>query len=82
MNLLRTVIMVTRDPEKAKATDEALTDLRATARASSYTWFKDMDWLDRDMIVALITLLERWSEGGNVPLLSSRHPKPRRTGPV
>lgn len=62
MNLLRTVIMVTRGPEAA-ATAVDLADLRATARASSYTWFQDRAWLDQDMIVALITLLERWSAG-------------------
>lgn len=62
MNLLRTVIMVTRSPEAA-ATAVDLADLRATARASSYTWFQDRAWLDQDMIVALITLLERWSAG-------------------
>jgi hypothetical protein len=62
MNLLRTVIMVTRDPEAA-ATAVDLADLRATARASSYTWFQDRAWLDQDMIVALITLLDRWSAG-------------------
>lgn len=62
MNLLRTVIMVTRGPETA-ATAVDLADLRATAQASSYTWFQDRAWLDQDMIVALITLLERWSAG-------------------
>ena len=62
MNLLRTVIMVTRDPEAA-ATAADLTDLRATARASSYAWFQDRAWLDQYMILALITLLERWSAG-------------------
>lgn len=60
MNLLRTVIMVTRGPDDA-ATAVDLADLRATARASSYTWFQDRGWLDQDMILALITLLERWS---------------------
>lgn len=62
MNLLRTVIMVTRPPE-ASLTAADLADLRATARASSYTWFHDRNWLDQEMILALITLLERWSAG-------------------
>lgn len=62
MNLLRTVIMVTRDPEVAE-TSAALADLRSMARASSYTWFHDRAWLDQEMILALITLLERWSTG-------------------
>lgn len=62
MNLLRTVIMVTRDPEAAE-TSAALADLRSMARASSYTWFHDRGWLDQEMVLALITLLERWSAG-------------------
>lgn len=62
MNLLRTVIMVTRDPEAA-ATSADLADLRSMARASSYTWFHDRGWLDEEMVLALITLLERWSAG-------------------
>ncbi len=62
MNLLRTVIMVTRDPEAA-ATSLDLADLRSMARTSSYTWFHDNGWLDQEMVLALITLLERWSAG-------------------
>lgn len=62
MNLLRTVIIVTRDPEAA-ATSADLTDLRSMVRASSYTWFHDRGWLDQEMTLALITLLERWSAG-------------------
>lgn len=62
MNLLRTVIMVTRDPE-ATETSADLADLRSMARASSYTWFHDRGWLDEEMVLALITLLERWSAG-------------------
>ena len=62
MNLLRAVIMVTRDPEAA-ATSLDLADLRSMARASSYTWFHDRGWLDQEMVLALITLLERWSAG-------------------
>jgi hypothetical protein len=62
MNLLRTVIMVTRDPEAA-ATSADLADLRSVARTSSYTWFHDRGWLDQKMVLALITLLERWSAG-------------------
>ena len=62
MNLLRTVIMVTRDPEAA-ATSADLADLRSMTRASSYTWFHDRGWLDEEMVLALITLLERWSAG-------------------
>ena len=62
MNLLRGIIMVTRPPEIA-ATANGLADLRSAARASSYAWFHDRSWLDEELIVALITLLERWSAG-------------------
>lgn len=62
MNLLRTVIMVTRDPEAA-VTSTDLADLRSMTRASSYTWFHDRGWLDEKMVLSLITLLERWSAG-------------------
>ena len=62
MNLLRTVILVTRDPEAAAASAD-LGDLRSIARASSYTWFNDRGWLDEEMVLGLITLLERWSAG-------------------
>ncbi|MBB3355565.1 hypothetical protein FHT70_005528 [Rhizobium sp. BK049] len=62
MNLLRVVIMVTRAPATdGTATD--LADLRSSARPSSYTWFHERSWLDREMVVALITLLERWNAG-------------------
>ena len=60
MNLLRTVIMVTRAPDAAAATND-LADLRSSTRASTYAWFHEKSWLDQEMIVALITLLERWS---------------------
>ena len=63
MNLLRTVIIVTRDPEVG-TTSEDLDKLRSPEKASSYTWFQYEGWLDQEMTLALITLLERWSEGG------------------
>lgn len=61
MNLMRVIIAVTRAPAADRTTSD-LTELR-TAQPSNYTWFHDRGWLDRDMIVALITLLERWSAG-------------------
>ena len=61
MNLLRMVIMVTRAPDAATSTND-LSDLRSS-RASTYAWFHEKSWLDQDMILALITLLERWSAG-------------------
>lgn len=62
MNLLRTIIMVTRPPEGAGTAND-LADLRDPRRASSYSWFHEKSWLDLEMIVALITMLERWSAG-------------------
>ena len=62
MNLLRFVIMVTRDPGSAETAAD-LADLRTTARVNSYSWFYEKGWLDKEMVVTLITLLERWSAG-------------------
>ena len=60
MNLLRTVIMVTRAPDETNtATD--IGELRNSSQTNSFTWFHDKDWLDLEMILAFITLLERWS---------------------
>ena len=61
MNLMRVVITVTRAPATDSTTAD-LTELRS-AEPSTYTWFYDRGWLDRDMIVALTTLLVRWSAG-------------------
>ena len=60
MNLLRAVILVTRTPETAMTAND-LADLRNMFRTSSYAWFHERSWLDQEMILALITLLERWS---------------------
>lgn len=62
MNLLRTVIMVTRAPTADVAAMD-LADLRSSTHPSSYTLFLDRGWLDREMVAALVTLLERWSAG-------------------
>ena len=62
MNLLRAVIMVTRAPNTA-ATSNDLVDLRNFFRTNSYAWFHASSWLDQEMILALITLLHRWSSG-------------------
>ena len=60
MNLIRTVIMVTRAPDAAATTND-LADLRIAAKVNSYAWFHEKSWLDQEMVFALITLLERWS---------------------
>ena len=64
MNLLRAVIMVTRAPDTA-ATANDLVDLRNPFRTSTYAWFHGKSWLDQEMILALITLLQRWSADPN-----------------
>lgn len=61
MNFMRVVITVTRAPAMDSTTGD-LTELRS-AEPSTYTWFHDRGWLDRDMVVALTTLLVRWSTG-------------------
>lgn len=60
MNLVRAVIMVTRSPNKDSTNDD-LVDLRSSTIANSYAWFHEKLWLDEEMIVVLITLLERWN---------------------
>ncbi len=63
MNLIRAVIMITRAPDiDGVAAD--LGELRSQT-ISTYSWFNGKGWLDRDMAVALMTLLERWSGGAN-----------------
>ena len=62
MNLLRSVILVTRDPESDQTTRD-INLLRNPAQLSTYSLFHEKDWLDRHMAFALVTLLERWSTG-------------------
>lgn len=66
MNLLRAVIIVTRSPE-AKATDRDLTDLRRSMNGSSYDWFHQRAWLDQDMVMAFMKLLEHWCSDAKRP---------------
>jgi hypothetical protein len=66
MNLLRVVIIATRSPDYAMA-DKDLTDLRHAAQASSYDWFHQRDWLDQNMVISLMTLLEHWCKKGQQP---------------
>lgn len=63
MNLIRAVIMITRAPDIDGAASD-LGELRSLT-ISTYAWFHDKNWLDQDMAVALMTLLERWSAGAN-----------------
>ncbi len=63
MNLIRAVIMITRAPDIDGVASD-LGELRSPT-ISTYSWFNGKDWLDRDMAVALMTLLERWSAGAN-----------------
>lgn len=63
MNLIRAVITITRAPDiDAAAAD--LGELRGPT-ISTYSWFNRKGWLDREMAVALMILLERWSAGAN-----------------
>ena len=62
MNLVRVVITVTRASNN-DSTNNDLADLRNATIESNYAWFHENSWLDQEMIIALITLLERWSAG-------------------
>ena len=63
MNIIRAVILITRAPD-IDSTASDLGELRSPT-ISTYSWFRDKNWLDRDMAVALMTLLEQWSAGSD-----------------
>ena len=54
--------MITRRPNRQRS--GRFSRLRSPT-ISNYSWFNGKGWLDRDMAVALMTLLERWSGGAN-----------------
>ncbi|MBY5603910.1 DUF262 domain-containing protein [Rhizobium leguminosarum] len=60
MNLLRVLIIVTRDPERGTITDAELAELRG-AMPSTFTAFNERGWLDRGLVTALVSLFECWS---------------------
>ncbi|MBZ9746792.1 DUF262 domain-containing protein [Mesorhizobium sp. CO1-1-7] len=67
MNVLRVVILVTRDPEIIDPTNADIADLRGSV-PNTFTAFNEKNWLDRNFVVALISLLESWSkQGGKLP---------------
>ncbi|TIL27467.1 MAG: DUF262 domain-containing protein [Mesorhizobium sp.] len=67
MNVLRVVILVTRDPEIVDGTNADIADLRGSV-PNTFTAFNEKNWLDRNLIAALISLLESWSKhGGKLP---------------
>jgi hypothetical protein len=62
MNLIRTVVIVTRDPAKA-GIDSVLRDLRSTSVSFSFLKYQEHQCLDRPLLETLITLLDEWSGG-------------------
>ncbi|MGV3574632.1 MAG: DUF262 domain-containing protein [Devosia sp.] len=60
MNLVRLLILVTRDPD-GDATAEDLRLLMARDVQPGYAMFTARGWLDRPFVTALVCLLERWS---------------------
>lgn len=67
MNVLRVLILVTRDPEIIEGTNADIADLRGSV-PNSFTVFNEKNWLDRNLVVALISLLESWSkQDGRLP---------------
>jgi hypothetical protein len=75
MNLFRTVILVTRSPEKESFLDD-INLLRDRRLKSSYSLFHRRGWLDRTFSEMLILLLEVWSQGGggiNLQLPNNRY---------
>ncbi|MBY5336071.1 DUF262 domain-containing protein [Rhizobium leguminosarum] len=60
MNLLRVLIIVTRDPERGTITDTELAELRGDL-PNTFMAFHEKGWLDRSLVTALVSLLECWS---------------------
>ncbi|OWV92203.1 hypothetical protein ATY78_01295 [Rhizobium sp. R635] len=63
MNLLRVLIIVTRDPERGTITDAELAELRGDL-PNTFMAFHERGWLDRSFVAALVALLECWSGPG------------------
>jgi len=64
MNFFRAIIMITRAPDNAD-TAHNISELRFSSNQNSFAWFHEKSWLDKDMILALITLLQRWGSDPN-----------------
>ncbi|MDR6183915.1 DUF262 domain-containing protein [Asaia bogorensis] len=59
MNLLRVVILVTRSGDPV-VHEKSITALRDAKQIASYFWFQENDWLDREMALTFIVMLQRW----------------------
>jgi hypothetical protein len=60
MNVLRVLILITRDPEAIENTNASISDLRGTLQ-STFSAFNEKGWLDENFLIALFSLLENWS---------------------
>jgi hypothetical protein len=67
MNLLRVIILVTRNPENIDGTNADIADLRG-AVPNTFTAFNEKNWLDQNFVVAVTSLLESWSKEGGALL--------------
>ena len=63
MNLIRTLAIVTRNPDE-KTADETLEELRNPAIAFSFFKYSERGCIDERLVTTLIAVLERWC-GGN-----------------
>lgn len=60
MNLLRVLIIVTRDPERGSITDVELAELLRGDVPNTFSAFNERGWLDLSFVTALVALLEFW----------------------
>lgn len=75
MSVFRAVALVTRSPESGQYLDD-VERLRQSVRAPNYSDFHARNWLDEDFTLAVISLLDAWSDGsdGLKTLLPEGHP--------
>ena len=63
MNLFRAVILVTRNPRKSQFVKD-IPSLQNEFLPSTFTVFKNKEWLDKTFAKSLILLLETWNGAG------------------
>jgi len=62
MNLLRVLIIVTRDPERGSITDADLAELLDSDLPNTFSAFNERGWLDLKLFIAIVSMLESWRQ--------------------
>ena len=60
MNLLRVLIIVTRDPERGNITGADLAELLDKDLPNTFSAFNQRGWLDLNLVTAIVSMLESW----------------------